>query len=188
MFNFLSCLQSPFILFIIFIPSLFCQATESISVWNPKVSILGTLAKFTIFEIEYAAHPNWTFGVGYTQLAANQSNKSIKLSGVKFYGNYFFKPIQTDSYWLGFYNGTNKVYSTSVENEQLAKLNMQTNSFGLRAGYHWWWDHWNLSLAYSLGLSTVKKVKIYDSLGNLTEAKEQAGLESGPEFFLGYFF
>jgi hypothetical protein len=164
------------------------KADSPKSNWNLKASVLGTLARFTIFEGEYLYSPHWNFGLGYTQLSASQTNKSIRLSGIKLYGNYYFKENPADSLWLGFYDGTNRVKASSLENDQFAQSDLQTTTFGLRAGYHWWWERLNLSLAYSIGVSVVSKVKIYDSLGQLTDEKDQGAIESGPELFLGYRF
>ncbi len=177
-----------FIMFLFLLQSESARSSSELDRWNLKASVLGTLAGFIITESDYFLSDYVSLGLGYSNLSVKRDNTDLKLQGAKLYLNYYFQKLKNDTYFASFYNGATHVIVQKIEDEKQANSDVQASTFGMRGGYHWWWQTLNLSLSYYLGINYISKVRVYDSLGGLVEEKPHAQIESGPELFLGVSF
>ncbi len=132
---------------------------------NLTSNALGNAIGFPNIEYSYKLSEHLTFGVMGSNGKAKINNLEVKGSAVGLIARYYLKPAFTNSSWyLVTAANKNSFRATYTENaiEYIGESNQTVAGAG--AGYHWFWDSFNISLGALL--TNQSKTELYDNAGN----------------------
>jgi hypothetical protein len=157
--------------------------------WNVRFQPFGLLVGLLISEIDYKVNENIVVGPSLLYWNFSGTDITAKMNGFGAQGAYYFDSVFNDGFYVG---GRFNTMSMSVSGPDLSGNELTSSAsgsaIGIKGGYHWFWDSFNINLGLSAGSSSIAKAQVKDSNGNVVSETSAPAIATGLDFMMGFSF
>ncbi len=157
--------------------------------WNFRFSPVGLLIGIIAAELDYKVAEHIVVGPAFLNWNIKIDDTSLLASVFGVQGAYYINPVYTDSFYVGGALSSLSVSASKTDSVGTKySASASGTALGVKAGYHWFWDSFNLNLGLVVSSSSVNKVKIKDDSGNVVDEQNSPGATTGMDFAIGFTF
>jgi hypothetical protein len=157
--------------------------------WNIVTSPLGLMVGLVNIELGKGVHEQLIVGGQVAYWDREISDVKMKVISAAGFGEYCVDKCFVDS-WIAF----GKIGYTSIDASATNILGQKETAqvaganFTGMGGYHWFWENFNLRLAAGAAVSTVNKVEVKESAGNVVDEVDLKPVNLALDFSVGWRF
>lgn len=156
--------------------------------WNVRFSPVGLLIGLIGVDVDYKLTDKVVVGPSLLSWNLTISDASISASGFGVQGAYYPDTVFVDGFYLGGLLGTSSFSGSITEAGKKSTASVSGTSLGVKGGYHWFWESFNLNLGLVFSSSHSNSMTLKDSSGAVTKEINIPSSSSGLDFNFGFTF
>lgn len=152
--------------------------------FGPLAALFGVVDT----NLDYRLTPHWTLGPSFSFLNLRLLDVNLRGVSLGVESNYYFSGAYKNSAYIDVGLAVTSVDANAKSSSgEVATASATGNNYFIGAGYHWFWDSFNLNLGFNVGSTSMGTLEIIDSTGARVEST-QPNFSTGVDFRIGFTF